>query len=199
MLIMPRWSSASRCRVQVTSNVRHPNKANTKPSQDTRFGKNSRQCSRAGRTIALRKLQRRKKPLLQPRKKRRPKTAQSAARSHDFSEQLASSCFAAAGNQRHSVGWSSHQSSRKRASPRESAASGKAKDMNCGCALFRFQVKLWQHPLHAPARTPPQRMPNPSVNLTRNSVPHLPGMARYAHNALPGKRVTLPRAGYLKR
>jgi hypothetical protein len=24
-------------------------------------------------------------------------------------------------------------------------------------------------------------------------------MARYAHNALPGKRVTLPRAGYLKR
>jgi hypothetical protein len=40
--------------------------------------------------------------------------------------------------------------------------------------------------------------PNPSVNLTRNSVPHLPGMARYAHNALPGKRVTLPRAGYLK-
>jgi hypothetical protein len=41
--------------------------------------------------------------------------------------------------------------------------------------------------------------PNHSVNLTRNSMPHLPGMARYAHNALPGKRVTLPRAGYLKR
>jgi hypothetical protein len=41
--------------------------------------------------------------------------------------------------------------------------------------------------------------PNRSVNLTRNSVPRLPGMARYAHNALPGKRVTLPRAGYLKR
>jgi hypothetical protein len=41
--------------------------------------------------------------------------------------------------------------------------------------------------------------PNPSVNLTRNSVPHLPGMARYAHNALPGKRGPLPRAGYLKR
>jgi hypothetical protein len=44
-----------------------------------------------------------------------------------------------------------------------------------------------------------QTEPNHSVNLTRNSVPHLPGMARYAHNALPGKRVTLPRAGYLKR
>jgi hypothetical protein len=37
------------------------------------------------------------------------------------------------------------------------------------------------------------------VNLTRNSVPRLPGMARYAHNALPGKRVTLSHAGYLKR
>jgi hypothetical protein len=43
------------------------------------------------------------------------------------------------------------------------------------------------------------RKPNPSVNLTRNSVPHLPGSARYAHNALPGKRVTLSLAGYLKR
>jgi hypothetical protein len=42
-------------------------------------------------------------------------------------------------------------------------------------------------------------LPNHSVNLTRNSVPRLPGSARYAHNALPGKRVTLPRAGYLKR
>jgi hypothetical protein len=42
------------------------------------------------------------------------------------------------------------------------------------------------------------RLPNHSVNLTRNSVPHLPGSARYAHNALPGKRVTPPRAGYLK-
>jgi hypothetical protein len=43
------------------------------------------------------------------------------------------------------------------------------------------------------------RLPNPSVNLTRNSAPRLPGMARYAHNALPGKRVTLSHAGYLKR
>jgi hypothetical protein len=49
------------------------------------------------------------------------------------------------------------------------------------------------------SRSPFARMPNPSVNLTRNSVPHLPGSARYAHNALPGKRVTLPLAGYLKR
>jgi hypothetical protein len=155
MLIMLRWSIGSRCRVQVTSNVRHPNEANTKPSQDTRFGKNSSQCSRAGRTIALRKLPRRMKPLLQPRRKRRSKTAQSAARSHGLGEQLASNCFATARNQRHSVGSSGHQSSGKRASPRESAATGKTKDKDCGCALFRFQVKLWQHPLHVPGTNSP--------------------------------------------
>jgi hypothetical protein len=42
-------------------------------------------------------------------------------------------------------------------------------------------------------------MPNPSVNLTRNSVPRWPGEARYAHNASPVQRVTLSHAGYLKR
>jgi hypothetical protein len=41
--------------------------------------------------------------------------------------------------------------------------------------------------------------PNPSVNLTRNGVPRWPGIARYAHIAMPGQRVTLPHAGYLKR
>jgi hypothetical protein len=68
--------------------------------------------------------------------------------------------------------------------------------------LQSLRVLVWgQHGRRAAScrslRT--QVMPNPSVNLTRNSVPHLPGSARYAHNALPGKRVTLPRAGYLKR
>jgi hypothetical protein len=43
------------------------------------------------------------------------------------------------------------------------------------------------------------RKPNPSVNLTRNSVPRWPSEARYAHNAPLVHRVTLPRAGYLKR
>jgi hypothetical protein len=42
-------------------------------------------------------------------------------------------------------------------------------------------------------------LPNHSVNLTRNSAPHLPGVARYAHTDLQVKRVTLPRAGYLER
>jgi hypothetical protein len=43
------------------------------------------------------------------------------------------------------------------------------------------------------------RMPNPSVNLTRNSVPHWPGKAHCVHSALPGQRGTLLHAGYLKR
>jgi hypothetical protein len=42
-------------------------------------------------------------------------------------------------------------------------------------------------------------MSNPSVNLPRKSAPYFPCSARYAYVALPGKRVTLPRAGYLKR
>jgi hypothetical protein len=48
-------------------------------------------------------------------------------------------------------------------------------------------------------RSPFARMPNPSVNLTRNSVPRWPSEARYAHNAPLVQQVTLPRAGYLKR
>jgi hypothetical protein len=42
-------------------------------------------------------------------------------------------------------------------------------------------------------------MPNPSVNLTRNSAPHWPSEARYAHNAPLVQCVTLSHAGYLKR
>jgi hypothetical protein len=42
-------------------------------------------------------------------------------------------------------------------------------------------------------------MPNPSVNLTRNSAPRWPSEARYAHNAPLVHRVTLSHAGYLKR
>jgi hypothetical protein len=43
------------------------------------------------------------------------------------------------------------------------------------------------------------RLPNPSVNLTRNSVPRWPSEARYAHNAPLVQQVTLSHAGYLKR
>jgi hypothetical protein len=46
---------------------------------------------------------------------------------------------------------------------------------------------------------PVARRPNHSVNLTRNSGPHWPSDARYAHNASLVQRGPLPRAGYLKR
>jgi hypothetical protein len=42
-------------------------------------------------------------------------------------------------------------------------------------------------------------VPNHSVNLTRNSVPHWPSEARYAHIAPLVQCVTLSHAGYLKR
>jgi hypothetical protein len=42
-------------------------------------------------------------------------------------------------------------------------------------------------------------LPNPSVNLTRNSTPRWPSEARYAHNAPLVQRVALSHAGYLKR
>jgi hypothetical protein len=69
----------------------------------------------------------------------------------------------------------------------------------CWLLLFRCKASCGSIQNVVSTRSLVARMPNPSVNLTRNSVPHLPGTARYAHNALPGKRVTLPRAGYLKR
>jgi hypothetical protein len=37
------------------------------------------------------------------------------------------------------------------------------------------------------------------VNLTRNSVPHWPGEARYAHNGPPVQRDPLSHSGYLRR
>jgi hypothetical protein len=40
-----------------------------------------------------------------------------------------------------------------------------------------------------------QVLPNHSLNLTRNSVPHWRGEAHYAHNAPPRQRVTLSHSG----
>jgi hypothetical protein len=53
--------------------------------------------------------------------------------------------------------------------------------------------------LYDEALTQPTWMPNHSVNLTRNSGPHWPSDARYAHNASLVQRGPLPLAGYLKR
>jgi hypothetical protein len=44
-----------------------------------------------------------------------------------------------------------------------------------------------------------QVMRNPSVNLTRNSVPRWPSEARYADNVPQVQQVTLSHSGYLKR
>jgi hypothetical protein len=74
-----------------------------------------------------------------------------------------------------------------------------------GARTFQFQWRTIQSELETYcqrvqaiiARLP--SMPNPSVNLTRNSVPRWPSEARYAHNAPLVQQVTLPRAGYLKR
>jgi hypothetical protein len=146
MLIMLRWSSKSRCRVQVTSNVRHPNKANTKQSQDTRFGKNPRQCCRVVQAIASRKLPRRMKSLLRPRRKRRPKTAQSAARrpeicaSRRTESQAPRQCvFQLLGPA--AVGGKALAQSQVTATRSKRAAALRV-------ALLPVQGKLWQHPNH---------------------------------------------------
>jgi hypothetical protein len=67
--------------------------------------------------------------------------------------------------------------------------------------LFPFRHKVSCGSIQNVVATvsPFARMPNPSVNLTRNSVPRWPSEARYAHNAPLVQQVTLPRAGYLKR
>jgi hypothetical protein len=172
MLIMLRRASASRCRTQVTSNVRHPR---TKAQrQDVHFGKVPPELFFA-------------------------KAARAEGRSR-----LASRSFAAwSGN-------SNHKSQRvAQAAPQQSPAwLGPSMVRQAGqtpsqCSrwlpLFRRKAGCGSIQTVPSTISPFARMPNPSVNLTRNSVPHLPGSARYAHNALPGKRVTLPRAGYLRR
>jgi hypothetical protein len=72
---------------------------------------------------------------------------------------------------------------------------------SCTCWLLPFRRKASCASIQKVVSTvsPFARMPNPSVNLTRNSVPRWPSEARYAHNAPLVQQVTLPRAGYLKR
>jgi hypothetical protein len=67
-------------------------------------------------------------------------------------------------------------------------------------AAYEFMASFSQQPSGSgSAMSRVSRKPNPSVNLTRNSVPRWPSEARYAHNAPLVQQVTLPRAGYLKR
>jgi hypothetical protein len=169
---MPCRASASRCRVQVTSNVRHPR---TKIQiQYARFGNvvpemfvgkvarargNSRHANRsfaAGTRNSNHKVQR---------------VAQAAP---EWSPaRLGQSIVRQAGQvQRACASW---------------------------LLLFHRKASCGSIQNVVSTISPFARMPNPSVNLTRNSVPRWPSEARYAHNAPLVQQVTLPRAGYLKR
>jgi hypothetical protein len=172
MLIMLRWSSASHRCVQVTSNVRHPR---TKiQMQHVRFG-----------TVA---------PEMFVGK---------VARARGNSRLAGRSFFNESGNSNHRiqrVAQASPEQSQARLGPSMVRQAGQEESARTFWLLpFRHKASCGSIQNVVSTVSPFARMPNPSVNLTRNSVPHLPGMARYAHNALPGKRVTLPLAGYLKR
>jgi hypothetical protein len=172
MLIMPCRASASRCRVQVTSNVRHPR---TKiQMQNVRFG-----------NVA-------------------PEMFVGKVARGRGNSRLAGRSFATeSGNSSHRIrraAQASPKQSQARLGPSIVRQAGPVQ-RRCACwlLLFRRRPSCGSIQNVVSTRSPFARMPNPSVNLTRNSAPHLPGSARYAHNALPGKRVTLPRACYLKR
>jgi hypothetical protein len=172
MLIMPCRASASRCRTQVTSNVRHPR---TKVQmQDVRFSNVAPEMfvGKVARAIG--------------------------------NSRLAGRSFATeSGNSNHRiqrVARASSEQSQARLGPSMVRQAGQEECTRIFWLLpFRHKASCGSIQNVVSSVSPFARMPNPSVNLTRNSGPHLPGSARYAHNALPGKRGPLPRAGYLKR
>jgi hypothetical protein len=198
---MPCRASASRCRVQVTSNVRLPENVFVQlHRQDTRSGMNPRQRnSRQGQSVtALSKAETIVEDFT---------AAPSSPESNRSMNMVAKPArFAGTNSQRES--WGARKVSQLNLPPSEQVsrrrrveAAGRSSRPQCSEVLCWSQQS---HGILGPSATGifvPRvaREPNHSVNLTRNSVPHLPGMARYAHNALPGKRVTLPLAGYLKR
>jgi hypothetical protein len=111
---------------------------------------------------------------------------------------FASNYFAGTAAMRHPAGWSSRH--RWQVTLRTSNRSGrKDQRQSHGLALFHGHASYGSIQDMVAALFRLARMPNPSVNLTRNSVPHWPGIARYAHNAPLVHRVTLLHSGYLKR
>jgi hypothetical protein len=183
---MPCRASAARCRVQVTSNVRLPRREETQIPKTRANGRKVQvqvvfRESSANRAIEPGTWE--------------PKGARSAANFFDpLTEWPCKHQSKTSGKVVDALGrlkMVRAGSSRDRSTARNPCASG--------VALYRKGPPRGSIRCMAILRIRPSRKPNPSVNLTRNSVPHLPGSARYAHNALPGKRVTLPHAGYLKR
>jgi hypothetical protein len=111
---------------------------------------------------------------------------------------FASNYFAGTTAMRHPVGWSSRHM--WQVATRTSKRSGrKGQRLSHGLALFHGHASYGSIQDMVAALFRLARMPNPSVNLTRNSTPRWPSEARYAHNAPLVQRVELSHAGYLKR
>jgi hypothetical protein len=172
MLIMPCRASAARCRVQVTSNVRHPG---TKVQmQDARFGN-------------------------VPPKKFFAKVARTGGNSRIANRSIASESGNSNHRIRRFAQAASKQSPATLGS--SLVRQGGQTQSPCARWLLLFPRKATCGSIQNVVATISAfaRMPNHSVKGTRNSAPRWPGETRYAHSASPVQRVTLLHAPYLKR
>jgi hypothetical protein len=152
---MLRWSSKSRCRVQVTSNVRLPKTGNTKTKQDTRFGTSLCQSAHGkrvqiGRVNAPGVPRRSRRQTRQwPRKLAKCSKASCVFRSFASEHPV----------ERKVVSRSAYGSTRGQA---QSVLRGSRlwrtgkQSQGFWLALFPLHGELWQHPKHG-RRTPPHR------------------------------------------
>jgi hypothetical protein len=187
MLIMPCRASASRCRVQVTSNVR--------PAKNrlSMFALKARApvptcvnapSHRSGRVCVQNEV-----PSCRLRQKR-------CARNLG---QASGDLFSKESDLRGAAS-SSLQSSQQSTSMACRGTRKKTSGQRSKALSHRPHVHgILQPSVRGIGMQPVARRPNHSVNLTRNSGPHWPSDARYAHNASLVQRGPLPRAGYLKR
>jgi hypothetical protein len=166
--------------------------------QVTRFGKVSPQCVRA-RQLSAEKVER-------PGNEAAPAACEARAgqsRRGALQGLLASLCASRrtasqAPRACASQLWAQPPSEGMRASANPSRRLG-TQDLGRGPALLRGSPSCGSIQVMVAALAHSSRMPNPSVNLTRNSAPHWPGKAHCVHSALPGQCGTLSHAGYLKR
>jgi hypothetical protein len=197
MLILLRRASASRCRAQVSSNVRHPKSQMQNCSalricllrrHFTKRQGSAREGTAFPRGVAS--------SAIEPYELSARLSAASRCR---FNLRCVSNCFASGKLMLHPVRWASRR--RRQGAPR-TANCGNWKDESqsvtgLSSSLVAASCGSIQTMVAALARF--ARLPNPSLNLTRNSAPRWPSEARYAHNAPLVQRVALPHAGYLKR
>jgi hypothetical protein len=199
MLIVLRRASASRCRTQVTSNVRHP-KAKVQMQCNTRASerlylrtcrapfKCKLEAARSQQGAAPHDIEARNCPRRRRALQGIPGSVLALRRT--ASQAPSSRVFQFVGPaavERKSSFGSGHWSA------------GKAKTGNAGFPSFRHGSSCGSIQDMVATLSLIAGMPNPSVNLTRNSAPRWPSEARYAHNAPLVHRVTLSHSGYLKR